>query len=391
MRTLDVAIVGAGPFGLSVAAHLRGRRAVRVHGVPLKTWRTCMPADMLLRSDWDHTSLSAPGGAGSLDAWARATGAERREPIPLDLFLRYGRWFEDRFVPDVHEAEVERVEAARDGLVVTTADGGRVLARHVVAAVGVLPFPRVPEPFRRCEDDTRIDYAVGGRELADVQGLRVAVVGGGQNALESAVLAADAGATSVDLVVRSAVRWFRSREPSAQRSAVGGRLYRLAYPIVGFGPPPINRLVLAPDLWSHLPKPLAGRLSRRILRSGGSPWIRERLDDRVRLHEGREVLAVEPTADGVRLRLSDGTVRDVERVVVAAGFRFHLDGMRFLDERLRRSLRAVDGLPVLDRTFRTSEPRLSLVGFAAEHRFGPLSRYVEGTHFTARRVAGALA
>jgi lysine/ornithine N-monooxygenase len=347
-----------------------------------------MPADMLLRSDWAHTSMSAPGGAGTLDAWAAATGEERREPIPLDAFLRYGAWFRERFVPDLHEVDVERIEAAREGLVVTTVDGGRAVARRVVAAVGVLPFPRVPAAFRGVEDD-RIGYAVGGRDLGHVRGLRVAVVGGGQNALETAVLAAEAGAASVEMVVRSAVRWFASREPSAERSMVGRELYRLAYPIVGFGPPPLNRLVLHPDLWARLPRPLAGRLAGRILRSGGAPWIRDRLEGAVHVREGREVAAVEPTAAAVRLRLSDGTVLEVDHVIVAAGFRFHLDGLTFLDPALRAAVAAEDGLPVLDRAFRTTEPRLSLVGFAAEHRFGPLSRYVEGTRFTGARLAEA--
>ena len=70
---LDVAVIGAGPFGLSVAAHLNDR-PVRVFGAPMQTWRTRMPPDMRLRSDWEETSLSAPGDRGSIDVWSRAAG-----------------------------------------------------------------------------------------------------------------------------------------------------------------------------------------------------------------------------------------------------------------------------------------------------------------------------
>ena len=97
MDRLDVAVIGAGPFGLSVAAHLP-HRAVRVFGEPMQTWRTRMPPDMLLRSDWEETSLSAPHDRGAIGIWARAAGEPRVEPIPLQTFLRYAEWFRQTFV-----------------------------------------------------------------------------------------------------------------------------------------------------------------------------------------------------------------------------------------------------------------------------------------------------
>src|SRR2546423_8420116 len=103
---IDVAVVGAGPFGLSVAAHLAGRLRVRVFGMPMETWRTRMPPQMLLRSAWDESSISAPDDAGSIDVWARGLGEEREEPIPLEKFLRYADWFRERFVDDLDGAQV---------------------------------------------------------------------------------------------------------------------------------------------------------------------------------------------------------------------------------------------------------------------------------------------
>ena len=94
---LDVAVVGAGPYGLSVSAHLRGVRKVRTFGRPMHTWRTRMPPDMRLRSDWHETSFSAPGGTATFDGWAAETGEPREEPIPLQKFLRYSEWFRERY------------------------------------------------------------------------------------------------------------------------------------------------------------------------------------------------------------------------------------------------------------------------------------------------------
>jgi hypothetical protein len=170
---------------------------------------------------------------------------------------------------------------------------------------------------------------------------------------------------------------------------MGQRLYRLAYPIVGYGPPPLNRLVLHPDLFASLPKRVRRALARRVLRAGGSPWLRGEIEGGVHVTEG---VAVESAVDGdpVRLCLSDGSTREADAVIAAAGFRFSLERLGFLAGDLRRRIALDEGRPVLDRFFRSSEEGLLFVGFAAEHRFGPLARFIPGARFTANRVRQAL-
>ena len=144
MEAFDTAIIGAGPFGLSIAAHLSRILGIIMFGEPMRTWRTLMPPDMLLRSDWEHTNLSAPNGAGTLEAWARSGEGERVEPLPLQHFLRYAEWFHRSFVPQSDPADVARVDLADGGVRVTTVAGDEVQARNAVLALGVTPFPRVP-------------------------------------------------------------------------------------------------------------------------------------------------------------------------------------------------------------------------------------------------------
>lgn len=56
-----VAIIGAGPYGLSIAAHLRAYGIpFRIFGAPLDSWRRHMPVGMMLKSDGFASSLSAP-------------------------------------------------------------------------------------------------------------------------------------------------------------------------------------------------------------------------------------------------------------------------------------------------------------------------------------------
>jgi NADPH-dependent 2,4-dienoyl-CoA reductase/sulfur reductase-like enzyme len=381
----EVAVIGAGPFGLSVAAHL-GARA-RVFGAPLDTWRTRMPPEMLLRSAWDETSLSAPGARGSIDEWAREAGEPRQEPLPLDTFLRYGDWFRERFVADHAPAPVKRVEPAGRGVRVTTADGSLDVAAAVVA-VGALPFVHAPAALADAVGEG-VGFALEPEAPSALAGRRVLVVGAGQAGLESAGLAARAGAT-VEVVTRSEVRWFADREPHHPRGPLRQRLYRLAYPAVGYGPPPLNRLALHPDAFARLPRRARRLLTARLLRPGGSPWVHELVAGRVRLTEGVAPVGIEP-GDPLRVSLSDGTAREVDRVLLATGYRFDARRLGFLDEALRRSVRLEqDGWPVLDRWFRSTEPRLSFVGYAAEGRFGPSARFVLGARFAAERVASSL-
>jgi hypothetical protein len=328
-------------------------------------------------------------GRGTLDHWVAETGQPKLEPMPLQHFLRYGDWFLDRFVPEADEHDVALVDGRDGGYLVGTTEGQEVEVGTLVIAVGVTPFPRSPAAFRGV-DDPRISYAIqyGGYER--FRGQRTVIVGGGQNGLESALMASRHGAASVEVIVRSQVRWYAPRESYQPRGPIQRRLHDLAYPIIGFGPPPINRLVLYPDLFYRLPASLRDRLDRRLLRPGGAPWIRGEVEGRVPISEGLEVTSVEIRPDAIVLGLSDGSTREVDEIVVATGYRFDVDRLAFLAPDVRRTIEIRDGWPHLDREMRSTNPSILFAGFPAEGQFGPLARFVEGTRFAATRIASAL-
>jgi hypothetical protein len=345
---------------------------------------------MLMRSAWEETSLSAPDAAGDIDRWVAATGSKREEPIPLGLFLRYSAWFAEKFVRERDPNDVVAVEDADGRFRVTTAAGDEVDAATVVLAVGVMPFAYVPPPLVGFVGGA-VSLASGRPdELAALGGQRVLVVGGGQAGLESAGLAAQGGA-SVELVTRSEVRWFGDREPHYPRTPMRQRLYRLAYPAVGYGPPPLNRLVLHPDLFAAMPMRLRRSLTAHLLRSGGSPWLRTLVDRDVRVTEHATIGDVRHEDGALEVRLTDGSERQVDRVLIACGYRFDLDRLAFLSPPIRARIRVSGGWPALDRYFRSSDSNLLFVGYAAEGRFGPISRFVLGSAFTSARVARILA
>ena len=71
---VDVAIIGAGPYGLSLAAHLRAAGVNYRHfGMPMRLWRESMPQGMYLKSQGFASNLSDPRHAYTLEAFCQAT------------------------------------------------------------------------------------------------------------------------------------------------------------------------------------------------------------------------------------------------------------------------------------------------------------------------------
>src|SRR5713101_10122484 len=79
-------VIGAGPYGLSVAAYLKARGIpTLIFGKPMEFWQN-MPSGMYLKSIWNASSLFDPIGMYSLNRYLAATNTPRQEPIPLPLF-----------------------------------------------------------------------------------------------------------------------------------------------------------------------------------------------------------------------------------------------------------------------------------------------------------------
>src|SRR5438132_12685721 len=112
--TCPVAIIGSGPYGLAAAAHLRSVGIEpRVFGEPMGFWRQ-MPAGMWLRSAWDASHISGPGGSLTLDEYQAAAQVQLPMPLPLDGFIRYGLWFQGRVAPNVERRKVVSVDVCVD-------------------------------------------------------------------------------------------------------------------------------------------------------------------------------------------------------------------------------------------------------------------------------------
>ncbi|MGN5377600.1 hypothetical protein ACQ4WX_07420 [Streptomyces lasalocidi] len=84
---LPVVVVGAGPYGLSVAAHLRAAGVpVHIFGEVMGSWRHAMATGMFLKSTPAATDLSAPGPGARLADFQPApgrAGTDRADADPV--------------------------------------------------------------------------------------------------------------------------------------------------------------------------------------------------------------------------------------------------------------------------------------------------------------------
>jgi hypothetical protein len=378
MNANPTVVIGAGPYGLSVAAHLKGARIPTVvFGKPMEFW-SGMPAGMFLRSAWSASSLSAPGGHYSLDQYRKATGAQPRLPIPLPFFVDYGLWFQRNAVPQVDPTYVQSLTDDGDGFRVELSDGRTVQASRVVVAVGIDKFARVP-PFASALPESVASHTGSHQDLSRFRGRRVAIVGGGQSAIESAALLHEAGAEA-ELIVRDTVRWLKLHDYRGP-----GR--QILYAPSDVGPPGLNWLLHFPLIFRHFPLGTKLAITRRAVRPAGARWLLDRVVGKVKITEATQVWQATPEASGVHLDLSDGSSRLVDHLLLGTGYRPSLDRISFLSSSLRARIRHRDGYPTLNRWLESSRPGLHFVGGLADRSYGPICRFVSGADVAARQIA----
>jgi hypothetical protein len=391
----DVAVIGAGPYGLSIAAHLRaGGVAHEVFGEPLDTWVNHMPRGMCLKSEGFASSLSDSRRELTLTRFCADEQIDYEDvgvPVTLDTFERYGRAFQARFVPALRR---ERVNCVRmhgaGGFQLELADGQLLRARRVVIASGLQGHARLPPELCGLPPH-RVVHSFDQREPALWRGLSVAVIGAGQSALDAAVLLHEQGAEVTVLARTPRLLW--NADPPAGRRPLRARM---RYPSSGLGEGLKLRLYADHPMVVHAaPANLRLQVAYTVLGPAGAWWLRDRFEGRVRALLGRTVHAVEQVGDErLRLRLRGVGGEEeltVARVLAGTGYRVDLERLTFLDPALRARVASAAGTPTLDRSFQSSVGGLHFVGYVAAGSFGPVMRFVYGADFTARRLARVFA
>jgi Pyridine nucleotide-disulphide oxidoreductase len=391
VHEVDVAIIGAGPYGLSLAAQLEALRVeYRVFGTPMSFWRNCIPPDMELKSE---------GRACDLFDWRRQFTIEAfykeisqpfagRVIVPVEIFLAYGLEFQKRFAPDVDLRDVTNVSRSGDRFILRLQDGSVLGAARVVVATGIADYAFIPEALRGLPKEL-VSHSAQYGPVDQLAGRKVLVIGG--------------GASAIDLA------WSLFRRDSDVT-------VMCRRPEISFHPEPPERnwysAIRSPDspigggwklfFYSHAPQVfrlLPAKTRRQIVATTLGPFpgwfMTKRVPGRVPILGGLRIAGAEVIQGQVTIRTqsADGSTRNLtaDHVVAATGYRVDLNKLPFLDNALKKGVRMFEQAPVLSPYFESSERGLYFMGVTSAMTFGPVMRFVAGAEFTARNLSRRLA
>jgi thioredoxin reductase len=394
MEKCDVAIIGAGPYGLSIAAHLKAQRVnFRIFGHPMHTWLSHMPKGMRLKSEGFASCLYDPGSTFTLEAYCKEKGipyADIGLPVPLEVFASYGLEFQRRFVPELEHNLVTSLRRSAEGFRLGLDDGRSLIARRVVMAVGLTHYENMP-PMLVALGENFATHSARHNTVDQFKGREVIVVGAGASALDLAALLHQAGA-KVQVVARKPVIRFHDPPDNLKPSL----LDRLRTPITGIGPGwKLFWCANAPLIFRKMPQGFRFEKVRTVLGPAPCWFIKEQVVGKIPLNVDMRLTDAKVQNGRVSLQLTDSRGNQntlaADHVIAATGYKVDLRRLTFMDSDLQSAILSAEQTPVLSSNFESSVPGLYFVGTSAANTFGPLLRFAFGAGFTAGRLSKHLA
>lgn len=390
----DVAIIGAGPYGLSLAAHLRARGVnLRVFGTAMHTWLTQMPKGMRLKSDGFASSLFDPAASFTLGHYCREHRlpyADVGIPVPLDTFAAYGMEFQRRFVPDLENNQVVSLAQSATGFQIGLDNGETVAARKVVAAVGISHYQYLPPELTGLPPGYAA-HTSARTTFEEFRGREVTVVGGGASAIDVAIALLEAGA-SVQILARAPMIHFHDPPKPFPRPLID----RVRFPMTGLGPGWRSWMCTrGPLVFRMMPEQFRIEVARRHLGPAPGWFTKNEIAGRVPFHLGYQLNRARVAGARVHLDVTNGAGESktltADHVIAGTGYRADLNRLAFLDSAMLERIRSVQNTPILSSNFESSVPGLYFVGATSANTFGPMVRFAYGAGFTSRRLSGHLA
>ncbi|TFW10242.1 NAD(P)/FAD-dependent oxidoreductase [Oxalobacteraceae bacterium OM1] len=384
-----IAVIGAGPYGLSIAAHLQAYRAnFRIVGTPMQSWLENMPQGMSLKSAGFASSLFEPSGRFTLAEFCRDKGiayADVDHPVTLETFCNYALAFQKQLVPHLEVDRLVSLTLHPDGFSLHFNNGESWTARKVVLATGIDNFRRIPQALQKLPREL-YSHSAEHRDPAKFKGRDVVVLGAGASAIDLAVLLHEAGAR-VRLVARRRQLDFGKPWGGSARPI----LSQMRAPISGIGPGWSCRLATdLPGLFRYLPDKDRLHIARTAL-GPAAGWFMHARAAAVPVLPGHELSEASPSGTGVLLRFNTAdrseTSIETEHVIAATGYEPDIRRLPFLSPAILAKLHLIGKTPRLSSSFESSVPGLHFVGPIAATSFGPVMRFMVGAGFASQRIA----
>ena len=378
-RMVDVLIIGAGPYGLAMAAQAhRAGLDYLVVGDTMSFWRDHMPAGMFLRSacDW-HLD---PANVSTIDAYLETLGLSPRdvEPLSLDFYLGYTEWFRrSNEIEPLADRVVQLDQVPNGRYSATLANGDVVTARRIVIALGFGAFQHIPDELASILPPGTYGHTCDEVDLSSLSGKRVLIVGGRQSAYEWAALLHEAGASAVHIVHRHPAPAFAH----ADWSWVG---------------PLVDNMISTLGWYRRLADAEKEEIVRHLYAEGRlklEPWLQDRIErEGITIWGSTHIVSCIHRENGdVCVTLSNGESIAVDRIILATGYRVQIERLPLLATgNILPNLHTRNGFPVLDETFQTNLRGLYITSLPATQDFGPFFGFTIAARASAHVIGNAL-
>ena len=373
----DVLIVGAGPFGLAIAA-LASEKQIEhtIVGRPMEFWRRHMPQGMYLRSacDWHLDPLNVD----TIDRFVELQGKTTKdvEPLSLDFYLSYVDWFQDQKQIQPLPLYIKRIDQISDHFLATPEDDTPIRAQRVVLAPGFRHFANVPTDIEKRLSPCSFQHTCEFVDFKRAAGKRYLIIGGRQSAFEWAALLLESGAAAVHLSHR--------HDSPAFKVADWAWVTEL-----------VENLVQNPKWFRDLSSEEKETIDRKLWSEGRlkiEPWLEARLDsDRVKIWPRTELVKCDQTGDDCRIELNNGESLEVDEIILATGYKVDIGRLPYLaNGNILNRLETRNGFPVLDDHFETSIPGLFITSMPATQDFGPYFGFTISVRASAQLICERL-
>ena len=381
VRETKFLIIGAGPFGLSMAAYAKHHHIDHlVVGRPMAFWKSNMPKGMFLRSgrDWHLDPLETHTIEKYLETMK--ISPDTVEPIPVDFYLDYAQWF-------MAQKRIEPIENFVDQLCwlqgkkrpfeATLETGEIIRADNVLLAIGFRYFKNIPEELTQIIPGGFFSHTCDFVEFGTLKGKRCLIIGGRQSAFEWAALIHEAGAAAVHVSHRQETPAFTESDWSWTVQMIKG-------------------LDKDPGSFRNLSPEKREEINRMFWAEGRSklePWLWPRINkDTIKVWPKTQVVKCkERPAGDLEITLSGGQTFVVDQVVFATGYKVNMGNVPFLaGGKILDRLKTKDGFPVLDEHFQTNIPGLYLTSTPATRDFGAFFAFTVSVNASAKIIGSTI-
>jgi thioredoxin reductase len=391
MQSTDVIIIGAGPYGLSISAHLSALGVDHVIvGAPMDGYRTYSPAGMIMKSEPYASAFAAPQPGYDVKSYSAKHDipyVDRVTPLTVKQFLDYADWYTATLVPDVRQDIVTKVTPVDGGGFNVEFSGGKALkAGQVVIATGLRPYIYRPEELSELPSDL-VSHASDHQDIAGYAGKKVVVVGSGQSALETSALLHEAGAQVQIVSRRKKLDW------NVPNPETVNWFEQLRWPVSQLCEGWHCKLMDTPWVFRLRSAKWRAENARTFLGPSGSWWLKDRVDGVIETLFERTVLKADAHGDGVRLFLGgqQETVVEADHIICGTGFRMDVAKNSFLPSDVVAKISTYAKYPVVSPDGESSVRGLYFAGAAAAANIGPSMRFIAGTYNLSKRQSEALA